>query len=260
MTDLVTVTDVTMAWQMRAAMKNPYQSVFLQWAPCCSMSAVPHFFSEIFGRPAASSNSLGTRLQCFGVFLQCLYGCCTVIRRVSVKMRVLCFEVLQLVLQEGGWKACSYNRDPLEGILQVVCCDTDGDNCLSVYPQRCHLAAVSGNIGQLCSSMPYCCFRVGRACTGNAGESPGLTGPGESLQVWLSKLLALWDIVLSGSSLPLRRELSRNRETLWSTKTRSPFVAYGGSLHSARSCWAHQGGCSWGGGPAEPSSVISCSS
>lgn len=60
--------------------------------------------------------------------------------------------------------------------------DINGDNPLSVYPQGCQLAAVNGDVGQLCSSVPHCHFRVGRACTGNAGGSLGLTDPGESLQ------------------------------------------------------------------------------
>ena len=76
----------------------------------------------------------------------------------------------------------------------------------------------------------------------------------------LPKLLALWETVLSGSSLPPHGELSWSREALRFTKTRSLLVVYGGSLCSARSCWAHWEGCSQGGGPAEPSPVIPCSS
>lgn len=75
----------------------------------------------------------------------------------------------------------------------------------------------------------------------------------------LPKLLALWETGLLGSSRPLHGELSRSRETLQSPR-QSLLLAYGGSLCSARSCWAHWGVCSWGRGPDEPRLVIPCPS
>lgn len=79
--------------------------------------------------------------------------------------------------------------------------DINGDNCLSVYPQRCQLAAVNGDMGQLCSSVLYCCFRVGRACTGNAGGSLGLTDPSESLQTWQKAATAAGSVGYSAFGL-----------------------------------------------------------
>lgn len=74
----------------------------------------------------------------------------------------------------------------------------------------------------------------------------------------LPKLMALWETVLLGSSLSLHGELSRSRKTLCFTKTQYFRVVYRARLCSTRSCWAHSGDCSQGGGPAEPSPVIPC--